>query len=95
MIVADQPVIVLAVHLHRGQPQHEVGRPAVLPREFWLEAGKQGLLGLEVPEEYGGTGAGDYRFNAVLTEELAKVNMALPLVPRHPRRHRGAVPRRT
>jgi len=49
-----------------------------LPREFWLEAGKQGFLGLEIPEEYGGAGAGDYRFNAVLTEELAKVNMALP-----------------
>jgi alkylation response protein AidB-like acyl-CoA dehydrogenase len=49
-----------------------------LPREFWTEAGKQGLLGLEVPEEYGGTEAGDYRFNAVLTEELAKVNMSLP-----------------
>ena len=37
--------------------------------------GKQGFLGLEVPEQYGGTEAGDYRFNAVLTEELAKVNM--------------------
>jgi long-chain-acyl-CoA dehydrogenase len=49
-----------------------------LPREFWLAAGKQGFLGLEVPEEYGGSDAGDYRFNAVLTEELAKVNMTLP-----------------
>jgi alkylation response protein AidB-like acyl-CoA dehydrogenase len=49
-----------------------------IPREFWLEAGKQGFLGLEIPEEYGGSEAGDYRFNAVLTEELAKVNMALP-----------------
>jgi long-chain-acyl-CoA dehydrogenase len=52
-----------------------------IPRDFWLEAGKQGFLGLEVPETYGGQieeGAGDYRFNAVLTEELAKVNMALP-----------------
>ncbi|MCW2794852.1 acyl-CoA dehydrogenase family protein [Nocardioides sp.] len=49
-----------------------------MPREFWLEAGKQGFLGLEIPEEYGGSEAGDYRFNAVLTEELAKVNMALP-----------------
>ncbi|PVG81160.1 acyl-CoA dehydrogenase [Nocardioides gansuensis] len=48
-----------------------------LPREFWLEAGKQGFLGLEVPEEYGGSGAGDYRFNAVLMEELSKVNAAL------------------
>ena len=49
-----------------------------MPRELWLEAGKQGFLGLEVPEQYGGSEAGDYRFNAVLTEELAKVNMALP-----------------
>jgi alkylation response protein AidB-like acyl-CoA dehydrogenase len=59
-------------HLEDYQEAH------ALPREFWREAGKQGLLGLEVPEEYGGTGAGDYRFNAVLTEELAKVNMTLP-----------------
>src|SRR4051812_41257959 len=49
-----------------------------IPREFWLAAGKQGFLGLEIPEEYGGSEAGDYRFNAVLTEELAKVNMAFP-----------------
>ncbi|MCW2764353.1 MAG: acyl-CoA dehydrogenase [Nocardioides sp.] len=53
-------------------------RDKAIPREFWLEAGKQGFLGLEIPEEYGGSAAGDYRFNAVLTEELAKVNMALP-----------------
>jgi long-chain-acyl-CoA dehydrogenase len=49
-----------------------------LNREFWKTAGAQGFLGLEVPEEYGGMGANDYRFNAVLTEELAKVNMTLP-----------------
>ena len=49
-----------------------------LPREFWLAAGKQGFLGLEVPEQYGGVEAGDYRFNAVLIEELARVNMTLP-----------------
>src|SRR5687767_9683853 len=49
-----------------------------IPREFWIEAGKQGFLGLEVPEQYGGSEAGDYRFNAVLTEELSKINMTLP-----------------
>ncbi len=49
-----------------------------LSREFWLAAGRQGFLGLEIPEQYGGSEAGDYRFNAVLTEELAKVNMTLP-----------------
>ncbi|CAB4690676.1 MAG: acyl-CoA dehydrogenase [Actinobacteria bacterium] len=48
-----------------------------LPRDFWIEAGKQGFLGLEIPEEYGGAGAGDYRFNAVIAEELSKVNAAL------------------
>ncbi len=49
-----------------------------LDRDFWLKAGAQGFLGLEIPEAYGGAEAGDYRFNAVLTEELAKVNMTLP-----------------
>jgi len=46
-------------------------------RGLWIEAGKQGFLGLEVPEEHGGSAAGDYRFNTVLGEELAKVNVAL------------------
>ena len=48
----------------------------VIDREAWLEAGKQGLLGLEVPEVYGGSAAGDFRFNAVLAEELSKFNAA-------------------
>ncbi len=48
-----------------------------LTRDFWLAAGKQGFLGLEIPEEFGGADAGDYRFNAVWSEELSKVNAAL------------------
>lgn len=48
-----------------------------LPREFWRAAGRQGLLGFEVAAEYGGAGVEDYRFTAVLLEELAKVNLAL------------------
>lgn len=59
-------------HLEEHIEQH------AMPRDFWLEAGKQGFLGLEIPEQYGGSEAGDYRFNAVLTEELSKINMALP-----------------
>lgn len=47
-----------------------------IDRNVWREAGKQGLLGLLVPEEYGGSGAGDYRFTAVLSEELAKLSVA-------------------
>jgi len=38
-------------------------------REAWLEAGKLGLLGWEMPEKYGGMGIKDFRYNAVLDEE--------------------------
>lgn len=47
-----------------------------IPDSVWQAAGKADLLGLEVPEEFGGSDPGDYRFNAVLGEELAKVSMA-------------------
>jgi alkylation response protein AidB-like acyl-CoA dehydrogenase len=45
-------------------------------REVWLEAGAQGLLGLEVPEQYGGSEGGDFRLNAILAEELSKFTAA-------------------
>ena len=43
---------------------------------MWLELGKQGLLGLNVPEEYGGSGVEDPRFSLVLAEELSKLAFA-------------------
>ena len=46
------------------------------PRDMWVEAGKQGFLGLEVPARYGGGEAGDYRFNTVLGEELSRASAA-------------------
>ena len=39
-------------------------------REFWNKLGDAGLLGLDLPEEYGGTG-GDFGYSAVVAEELA------------------------
>ena len=48
----------------------------VIGREVWQEAGKQGLLGLDIPEEFGGAGADDYRFNAVCAEEISAFNAA-------------------
>jgi alkylation response protein AidB-like acyl-CoA dehydrogenase len=48
-----------------------------IDRAAWLEAGKQGFLGLDVPEEYGGSSVGDYRFNAVFAEEVSKVSASL------------------
>lgn len=49
----------------------------VFDRDVWRQAGEQGFLGLEVPEEFGGSQADDYRFNTVFAEELAKVSMGL------------------
>ncbi|WP_168703266.1 acyl-CoA dehydrogenase family protein [Gordonia paraffinivorans] len=48
-----------------------------IPRDFWVEAGAMGLLGLDIPETYGGSEALDYRFNAILIEELARVTVAM------------------
>lgn len=44
----------------------------MMPRRLWTAAGEQGLLGLAVPEQYGGAGIADYRFRAVLDEEFVK-----------------------
>ena len=40
-------------------------------REFWNEAGEAGLLGVSVPEEYGGHG-GDFRRDMVVIDQQAK-----------------------
>ncbi|WP_226581205.1 acyl-CoA dehydrogenase family protein [Acuticoccus sediminis] len=42
----------------------------IVDRTFWREAGAAGLLCPTVPEEYGGPGL-DFRYNAVVSEELA------------------------
>ncbi len=41
----------------------------IVDRGVWLEAGKQGFLGTAVPEEYGGGGNPDFRYNTIVTEE--------------------------
>ncbi|MFT4185773.1 MAG: acyl-CoA dehydrogenase family protein [Micrococcaceae bacterium] len=43
------------------------------PREPWLAAGEQGLLGLAVPEEYDGIGMDDYRYRMIIDQELLAV----------------------
>ena len=45
-------------------------------RQMWLELGKQGLLGLNIPEAYGGSSNGDPRFSMILAEELSKLSFA-------------------
>ncbi|BBZ04948.1 acyl-CoA dehydrogenase FadE20 [Mycolicibacterium chitae] len=51
-------------------PHHEQWeKDKIVDRSVWLEAGKQGFLGMAVPEEYGGGGNDDFRYNAVIGEE--------------------------
>jgi alkylation response protein AidB-like acyl-CoA dehydrogenase len=45
----------------------------LIGRETWRAAGTQGLLGLLIPEAFGGPGVEDYRFRYVFTEELTRV----------------------
>ncbi|MET8676642.1 acyl-CoA dehydrogenase family protein [Streptomyces sp. NPDC004647] len=47
-------------------------RDGIVDRAAWLAAGRQGLLGHAVPEEYGGGGNDDFRYAAVLSEEFTR-----------------------
>src|SRR3954462_8277863 len=50
----------------------------LVDRESYVAAGKYGLIGFNMPEEYGGGGVDDFRFNAVIVEELSKFGSATP-----------------
>jgi alkylation response protein AidB-like acyl-CoA dehydrogenase len=60
-------------------PHHESWEEAgIVPRELWTAAGDAGLLGFMMPEEYGGGGVRDFRFNAVVIEEVTKARASGP-----------------
>ncbi|WP_396898693.1 acyl-CoA dehydrogenase family protein [Mycolicibacterium sp.] len=50
--------------------QERWARNHQVDREFWTKLGDAGLLGLDLPEEYGGTG-GDFGYSAIVAEEFA------------------------
>ncbi|WP_397583850.1 acyl-CoA dehydrogenase family protein [Sphingorhabdus sp.] len=53
----------------------------IVPRSIWKAAGDLGILGASIPEAYGGSG-GDFRFDAILIEQLGRhnaLNLAFPL----------------
>jgi alkylation response protein AidB-like acyl-CoA dehydrogenase len=51
-------------------------RAGITPREVFVEAGKGGFLGMAVPDEYGGGGVDDFRFNMVIGEEASRAGAA-------------------
>ncbi|MEO9140457.1 MAG: acyl-CoA dehydrogenase family protein [Jatrophihabitans sp.] len=46
-------------------------RDGITPREIFAEAGRSGFLGMAAPEEFGGGGVEDFRFNQILAEQVA------------------------
>ena len=44
----------------------------IMDRELYVEAGKHGFVGMSVAEEHGGGGTTDFRFNAIIADELAR-----------------------
>ncbi|MBD3147699.1 acyl-CoA dehydrogenase family protein [Microbispora bryophytorum] len=48
-------------------------KDGIVPREVWKKAGELGMFGFSVPEEYGGSGITDFRYNMVIVEEVIRV----------------------
>jgi alkylation response protein AidB-like acyl-CoA dehydrogenase len=48
-------------------------KDGIVPRDVWLSGGKQGLLGFDMEEKYGGGGVTDFRYHAVLDEEMVRI----------------------
>jgi alkylation response protein AidB-like acyl-CoA dehydrogenase len=54
-------------------PQWE--KDGIIPRELFAEAGHHGFLGMAIGEEFGGGGVDDFRFNAVIAEEVSRAGV--------------------
>ena len=47
----------------------------IVDRELFVSAGANGFIGIDVPEEYGGGGVKDFRFNQVIAEEIQRADV--------------------
>ncbi|MFC9839200.1 acyl-CoA dehydrogenase family protein [Rhodococcus sp. NPDC127530] len=58
-------------------PRHEQWESeSCLDPALFTDAGKQGLLGFPVPEAYGGPGVEDFRYNAIVVDEVNRAGAA-------------------
>ncbi|MGI8714672.1 MAG: acyl-CoA dehydrogenase family protein [Solirubrobacteraceae bacterium] len=58
-------------------PHHEQWeRDQIVPRALFAAAAQKGMLAMQVPEQYGGPGVQDFRFNQILSEEVSLAGVA-------------------
>jgi alkylation response protein AidB-like acyl-CoA dehydrogenase len=58
-------------------PHHETWeREGKVARDLFLAAGAAGFLCMAVPEEHGGAGVDDFRFNLIISEEIQRAGVA-------------------
>jgi acyl-CoA dehydrogenase len=70
--------LVRAFYAEQVVPDYaEWERAGAPPRHFWTAAGELGLLGIQVPEKFGGGGQDSFLFNVILTEESQHAGIAL------------------
>jgi alkylation response protein AidB-like acyl-CoA dehydrogenase len=48
-------------------------KAGIVPRDVWTSGGAQGLLGFDIEERFGGGGVRDFRYNAVVNEEVTRI----------------------
>ena len=51
-------------------------REGIVPRELFAKAAGKGMLAMQVPENYGGAGVQDFRFNQIVAEEVSRAGNA-------------------
>jgi acyl-CoA dehydrogenase len=64
---------VRAFFVNEALPHTERWESAgLVDRDYWRKAAAQGMVGFAAPERFGGADVDDFRFNAVITEELVR-----------------------
>jgi len=57
-------------------PHHDDWETAgIVDRSMFVKAGAQGFLGMAAPEEHGGGGVDDFRYNVVIAEEIQRAGV--------------------
>src|SRR3546814_9667012 len=65
-------------------PHHEAWeRNGQVDPSVYKAAAERGVLGFSVPTEYGGLGIDDFRYNAIVAEELSESGLGGPALTLH------------